>query len=106
MQERDLTVREFGEEFSGREGRFLYSYEDQEDGSPAEHLRFQLEFRSMLVSTNPNTILLKAADKEQIMCIDCVKRVKVSDEGLVVGIVFTVFFGGGDELNTVRILLV
>lgn len=104
--QRKMTVREFGAEFSGREGRYLYSHEDQEYGSPAEHLRFQLEFRSMLVATNPNTIMLKLADNKQMMCIDCVKHVIVDDEDLVVGVVFTVFFGSDDKLNTVKILLI
>lgn len=104
MKAKDMTVREFQQAYSETKGKYIYSYEDQDDGKPAEFIRFQIEFDTMIVATNPDTIMFTANNGEIKMVIDCVRSVKVDDSEVLVGDVFTLFFGRDDDIQTARFL--
>lgn len=100
---RQMNTREFAEEFSDRKGRYVFSYLDQSCETIDNFTRLKLNFDSIKVACNPNAIMLRG--NGNMMCIDGVRRITVSDDATMNGQVFEITCGYGGNYEKVYKIL-
>lgn len=88
----NLSVREFKnmcDTLSPKQ--FIFLSENQPWNKVEHTIKVKLTFKIMLIAFNPNAICFKNSD--DFICLDRVKRIKMSDEKSMLGTIFTIICG-------------